>query len=225
MLVYALIAINAAVFLYQIVQGQQGMQEVVYRYGVVPYYLAVDLHAGSLITPFTSMFMHGGWMHIIGNMWFLWVFGDNLEDALGKAKFIAFYLVCGIAAAAGQILVDPSSKIPMVGASGSISGVLAGYVMLYPQARVLTLVPIFIFLQFVELPAFLFIFIWFGFQLLQGVASLGVQSGGGVAFFAHIGGFVAGLAMVRFLIKRGGPKRPMPPSPPGPRFDRDRFGL
>jgi membrane associated rhomboid family serine protease len=178
------------------------------------YFVEEGARAWTWITPLTSMFMHGGWMHIIGNMWFLWVFGDNLEDVMGRGRFIGFYLLCGLAAAVGQMLIDPGSRVPMVGASGAISGVLAGYVRLFPHARVLTLVPIFIFLQFVELPAFLFIFIWFGLQLLQGFASLGqVGTGqGGVAFFAHIGGFVAGLVLVK-LFRRGKPPRSGPRRP------------
>jgi membrane associated rhomboid family serine protease len=147
--------------------------------------------------------MHGGWLHVIGNMWFLWVFGDNVEDAMGRLRYVVFYVACGLAAVVAQVLIDPGSSVPMVGASGAIAGVLGAYVVLYPRARIVTLVPIFIILQFVELPAFVFIFVWFGLQLLSGWASLGTvgQDVGGTAFFAHIGGFVCGLALV-FLLRR-----------------------
>lgn len=218
-LVYGLVAINAAIFLFQVALGEAN-QAFVIRHGVVPYLLtSFDTTPSTLLSPLTSMFMHGGWMHVIGNMWFLWVFGDNVEDALGKARFVVFYLACGLAAVAAQVVVDPDSTVPMIGASGAISGVLAGYVLLYPRARVLTLVPIFIFLQFVELPAFLFIFVWFGLQLLSGLVSLGDLGGGGVAWFAHIGGFLAGLALIPIL-RPPGPRRPEGRVPPRPRFDQ-----
>jgi len=196
--VWVFIAINVAVFLYQVSLGAAGMQGFVQNWGVVPARLLSGREPLDLLTPVTSMFLHGGWFHIIGNMWFLHVFGDNVEDDLGRGRFVAFYLVCGLAAVVGQVIIDPGSTVPMVGASGAIAGVLAGYVRLHPQARVLTVVPIFIFLQFIYLPAFLFIFIWFGFQLLSGLVSLGQigQNVGGVAFFAHIGGFVAGYLLI-----------------------------
>jgi membrane associated rhomboid family serine protease len=151
----------------------------------------------------TSMFLHGGWMHLIGNMLYLWIFGNNVEDAMGPLRFTAFYLLTGIAAAVAQILIDPASPVPMVGASGAIAGVLGGYLVLYPRARVLALVPLGFFTQVTEVPAILFLPIWFLLQLLYGVASLGVQTqGGGVAFWAHIGGFVAGLILVRLFAHR-----------------------
>ncbi len=196
---WMLIAANVAVWLYQVSLGP-AMQGFVERWGVVPYYLTQEPYLGSYLTPLTSMFMHGGWMHLIGNMWFLHVFGDNIEDQLGRTRFVVFYLVSGLGAVALQVLIAPESRVPMVGASGAIAGVLGGYSMLFPRARVLTLVPIFIFIQFVELPAFLFLFVWFGLQLVSGLFSLGMPADvGGVAFFAHIGGFVVGLALVRLL--------------------------
>jgi membrane associated rhomboid family serine protease len=150
------------------------------------------------------MFMHGGFMHIIGNMWFLHVFGDNVEDALGTPRFVLFYLATGLAAVVGQYLSGPDSAIPMVGASGAIAGVLGGYLRLFPHARIVTLIPIFVVMVMRELPAFIFLFVWFGLQFLQGVGSLGVHTG--VAFFAHIGGFVAGVVLVTLFgrRKRGG---------------------
>ena len=223
---WVFIAVNVAVFLYQLSVGQEGGRVLVERFGVVPAYLTSgDFGSrtgggslGSFITPFTSMFMHGGFLHLAGNMWFLHIFGDNVEDVLGRVRYVIFYLLAGLGAALAQILVGPSSTMPMVGASGAISGVLAGYVMLFPRARVVTLVPIFIFLQFMELPAFLFIFVWFGIQVLSGYVSLGAMdaTGGGVAWFAHIGGFVVGLALIRILRPRvtRGPRRDL-----RPRFD------
>jgi membrane associated rhomboid family serine protease len=197
---WMLIAANVAVWLYQVSLGP-AMLVFVERWGVVPYYLTQDPHAGSYLTPLTSMFMHGGWLHLIGNMWFLHVFGDNIEDQLGRARFVIFYVVSGLGAVALQVLIDPESRVPMVGASGAIAGVLGGYMMLFPRARVLTLVPIVIFIQFMELPAFLFLFVWFGLQLVSGLFSLGASGAdvGGVAFFAHIGGFLVGLVLVRLL--------------------------
>ncbi|HEY8427291.1 MAG TPA: rhomboid family intramembrane serine protease [Sandaracinaceae bacterium] len=218
---YSLIAVNVAVWLYQfslngltIGGATPEFQYFVYRWGVIPYYLTVEPTLGSLLTPFTSMFMHGGWLHLIGNMWFLHVFGDNIEDELGHARYLLFYLLSGLGAVALQVAIDPASTVPMVGASGAIAGVLGGYLMLHPRARIITLVPIFIFVQFVELPAFLFLFVWFGLQLLYGMTSLGLpEPAGGVAFFAHVGGFVVGLALVRFMrlpqrARRGGAIEP-----------------
>ena len=153
--------------------------------------------------------MHGGWLHLISNMWFLHIFGDNVEDRIGKIRYVGFYLLCGLAAVIAQVIMDPMSQVPMVGASGAIAGVLAGYVSLFPKARILTLVPIFIFIQFVEIPAFFFIFVWFAIQLLGSQASLAhVGSGmGGVAFFAHVGGFVAGLLLMTVFRQGAGRSR------------------
>jgi membrane associated rhomboid family serine protease len=189
------------------------------RFGVIPDVLVHGSWAtprgaggaiGSLITPLTSMFLHGGLLHLGSNMLFLHVFGDNVEDVLGRGRFLLFYLVCGLGAVFGQIVVDPESVVPMIGASGAISGVLAGYMTLFPHARVVTLVPIFIFIQFMDLPAGFFIVLWFVLQLVQGYLSLGMiaEGGGGVAWFAHIGGFLAGLVCVRLLHRRPRALRP-----------------
>jgi membrane associated rhomboid family serine protease len=194
---YSLIAVNVAVFLYQISLPPEVGKIFVDRFGMVPYYLAGDLHLNSVSTPFTSMFLHGGWLHLISNMWFLHIFGDNVEDALGRSKFVLFYLLCGLLAAAAQIWVDPQSRVPMIGASGAIAGVLGAYFRLFPTARVVTLIPIFFFFVVRELPAVFFIVIWFLLQLVSGIGSLGYgEQAGGVAFFAHIGGFLAGLWLV-----------------------------
>ena len=147
----------------------------------------------------SSMFMHGGWMHIIGNMWFLWVFGDNVEDVMGPVRFIAFYLLSGLAAAAAQILSDPSSAVPMVGASGAIGGVMGAYARLYPRARVNTLLFLGIWITRIEVPALWMLGYWFLLQLLGGLPALGGAEGG-VAFWAHIGGFVGGLGLSFLLI-------------------------
>lgn len=154
----------------------------------------LDNRAG-VSTLFTSMFMHGGWMHIIGNMLFLWVFGDNVEDVMGAVRFVAFYLLCGLTAALAQIVTDPGSLVPMVGASGAIGGVMGAYAVLYPKARVHLLIILVVYVTTISVPAIFVLAYWFLLQLLAGFGSLG-GSAGGVAFWAHIGGFVAGVSLV-----------------------------
>jgi len=154
--------------------------------------------SGHWYTTVTSMFMHGGWMHIIGNMWFLWIFGNNVEDAMGHARFIFFYLLCGLAAAAFQIGADPGSQIPMVGASGAIGGVMGAYILLYPRVHVHMLFILVFYVTTIAVPAFLMLGYWFLVQILSGVATYG-SGGGGVAFWAHIGGFVAGVVLIFFF--------------------------
>lgn len=158
------------------------------------------LQESSWLTLFSSMFMHGSWLHIIGNMWFLWIFGDNVEDAMGPARFLVFYLLCGLAAAAAQMMTDPASTIPMVGASGAIGGVMGAYAWLYPNARVQTLVILGFYITTIALPAWVMLGYWFLLQLLGGLPALGGGTGG-VAFWAHIGGFLAGLLLVGVLHK------------------------
>jgi membrane associated rhomboid family serine protease len=208
-----LIAANAAVwFLYQLPQQDLGIE-----YAYQPCEVTGSCPAGTaigedwLVTSFTSMFMHGGWLHIIGNMLFLWIFGNNVEDAMGKVRFLVFYLLAGYAATALQTVITlatqdgASTAIPNLGASGAVSGVLGAYLMLLPTASVLTLV----FYFFVEVPAFLFLGFWFVFQLYSGGLSLTVpQEGGGVAFFAHVGGFVFGMATVHLFARGRRPLRP-----------------
>lgn len=209
---WALIGANVLIFVATLSLDRAAGEALVMRFGVIPDVLVhgswTTLRGeggaiGSLITPVTSMFLHGGLLHLGSNMLFLHVFGDNVEDVLGRGRFVLFYLVCGLGAVAGQILVDPESVVPMIGASGAISGVLAGYMTLFPHARVVTLVPIFIFIHFMDLPAGFFIVLWFALQLVQGYLSLGIiaDGGGGVAWFAHIGGFLAGLVCVRLLYR------------------------
>jgi membrane associated rhomboid family serine protease len=196
----ALIVVNALAWFYEL---SFGVADATVAYGAVP---GLVLHhaavRGGVAWPWsvvTAMFMHGSWMHIIGNMWFLWIFGDNVEDAMGHVKYLVFYLVCGLAAAAAQILSQPNSMLPMVGASGAIAGVLGAYLHLYPHARVRCLWWLFIFVTFVYVPAWLLLGLWFVSQFLM--------PGEGVAWMAHVGGFVAGFALVRLFVARRPPPR------------------
>jgi len=193
----AFILINTAVFLYQQTLGEVELTRFVFRYALVPV-------AFSLPAVLTSMFMHGDWMHFLGNMLFLWIFGDNVEDRVGHGRFVLFYVICGAAAALAQVWINPASRIPMLGASGAIAGVMGGYFVMFPHSRVLTLVPIFFFIELIEVPAVFFLGIWFLLQFLSGVGSLGAagaQDMGGVAFWAHIAGFAAGVVGI-FLFRR-----------------------
>lgn len=184
---YGLVMVNVLVFIYQLSLGRE-MQYFVINYGMIP----VNILAGSsLYTLFTSMFMHGNFAHILGNMLYLWIFGDNVEDLLGKFYFILMYLLAGLVGSFAHILVSPNSTIPTIGASGAVSGVLGCYMVLYPKARVLALVPIVFFLRIIMLPAYVFLGFWIFLQLLYGFGSIG--GGAGVAYFAHIGGFVVGI--------------------------------
>jgi len=158
--------------------------------------LTADANWWTLVT---SMFMHGGWLHLIGNMWFLWVFGNNIEDSMGHTRFVAFYLLCGVVAAASQLLVDPGSRVPMVGASGAISGVMGAYILLYPRVRVHTLLTLGFFITTVTLPAYVILGYWFLLQLLLGTVGALGGAQGGVAFWAHVGGFVAGLVLIKLF--------------------------
>lgn len=185
---YLLIVANVWVFLHQVSLGP-GIEAFVYRYGLVPRRFV----AGAVGPLFTSMFLHGGWAHLIGNMLYLHIFGDNVEDRLGHLRYLLMYFVAGVSAGLAQVVIDPTSPLPMVGASGAIAGVTGAYFLLFPHARVVTLVPIFVFVQLVEVPAFFFLLFWFLFQLMLGVGSLGGGHVGGVAFWAHIGGFMAGM--------------------------------
>jgi membrane associated rhomboid family serine protease len=149
----------------------------------------------------TSMFLHGGWMHLIGNMWFLWLFGNNIEDSMTRPRFLVFYLLCGIAAALAQVMAEPGSIIPMVGASGAISGVMGGYLVLYPRVRVYTLLPLGFFMTTIQLPAWAMLVYWMVLQVGGGLLQSVAAQGGGVAFWAHIGGFVAGVALIKFFAR------------------------
>jgi membrane associated rhomboid family serine protease len=192
----AFITLNAAVFLYQFVLDPYSANHFVHAYGFVPAQFQP-------LTLLTSMFLHGGWLHLIGNMLFLWVFGDNIEDLLGHARYIAFYLACGVAAALAQYVLNPSSRVPMVGASGAIAGVMGAYMLKYPRARIVT-VAWFVFLFSFEVPAWLLLIYWFVLQFFSGIGSIADahMQRGGTAFFAHIGGFLAGMVLVFAFKKR-----------------------
>ncbi len=167
-----------------------------------PLVICPDAPGLAWYTVVTSVFLHGGWFHLIGNMWFLWVFGNNIEDAMGPGRFVAFYLLCGIVAALAQIVVQPGSPVPMVGASGAVSGIMGAYLVLYPRVRVHLLVVLFVFITRLTVPAYLMLLYWVFLQVLGGLPTLaGVASNGGVAFMAHIGGFIAGLICIRFFAK------------------------
>ncbi len=190
-----------AVFAWQLSLDERAGQVAVYALGVIPAVLFDHVSLSSqvaLVPPlasvFTSMFMHGGWMHLIGNMLYLWIFGDNVEASMGHGRFLVFYLLCGVAAVLAQALPDTRSQVPMIGASGAISGVLGAYLLLHPHARVLVLVPLGVFSQIVRLPAMVVLGLWFVMQLIS--SALTPSGGGGVAFGAHIGGFVAGAALI-----------------------------
>lgn len=197
-----LIAANVAVFFYQVTLPARLEQRFLMHYAMIPGRVAEELgHPGAPLlgaaTILTSMFLHGGFMHLLGNMWFLWVFGDNIEDRLGHLRYLIFYLLCGVGAALAHFLTDARSTIPVVGASGAISGVLGAYFLLFPGRKVVTLIPLVIVFFTVKLPAVVILGYWFAIQFLNGFVSLGGQQGPGVAWWAHIGGFVLGLVLVR----------------------------
>ncbi|MDX1608884.1 MAG: rhomboid family intramembrane serine protease [Halofilum sp. (in: g-proteobacteria)] len=198
---YTVLVACVAVFLWQFSLEPRAAQVAVYAFGMIPAVLfgAASLPSEVALVPpaatlVTSMFLHGGWMHLIGNMLYLWIFADNVEDAMGHVRFVVFYLLCGLAAALAQAALDPGSQIPMVGASGAISGVLGAYLLLHPKAHVLVFVPLGYFSQLVRLPALLVLGLWFVLQLIQ--QSMAPAGEGGVAFMAHIGGFVAGMVLI-----------------------------
>jgi len=199
-LTIGLIAVNVLVYIIQMMLPPQEVVEFIRLYGLIP----LEISSGNPFIPhpvplyatiFTSMFIHGGLFHLGGNMLYLWIFGDNVEDRMGRQKFLMFYLLSGVGAAAAQIWADPASKIPMIGASGAISGVLGAYLFLFPHARVLTLIPLGLFSRVIEIPALVVLGFWIIVQVLNGVMTFGAKAGG-VAWLAHVGGFVAGLVMV-----------------------------
>jgi membrane associated rhomboid family serine protease len=187
-----LIVINVLVFAYQFTLDKPLLEEFILYFGLIP-------AAFSWVAVLTSMFVHGGILHVGGNMLYLWIFGDNVEDRMGHGRFLVFYLLCGTAAALAQTAVRPDSTIAMVGASGAIAGVMGAYFVLYPRSRIVTLVPLFVFMQVMEVPAILFLGVWFLLQFLSGVGSIAAtaaEPAGGIAFWAHIAGFVAGISGV-----------------------------
>jgi membrane associated rhomboid family serine protease len=201
-----IIIANFVVFLYQTaLPGGRAQLAFVYQYGAVPAHILQGVNLGrpmlepAWLTIFTAMFMHGGWLHILGNMLFLWVFGNNVEDNMGKAKFIIFYLTCGFAATAAQLLMmadSPAAKVPMLGASGAVAGVLGAYLVKFPGARVRNLVFLFPFITVISLPAWVVLGFWFVLQFFSAAVSGLAETTGGVAYFAHVGGFIAGMILI-----------------------------
>jgi membrane associated rhomboid family serine protease len=189
-----IIAVNVLVFLFEVALDPFSRNQFIAMYGVVPDHL-------DMTTLFTSMFIHGGWMHLIGNMWFLWIYGDNVEDILGPWKYLLFYLLCGVTAGLVHVVTNPYSRVPTVGASGAIAGVMGAYMVKFPHSRILTLIPIFIFFTTVEIPAVFILVYWFILQFFSGVGSVGYShlSRGGVAWFAHVGGFIAGIILIYLM--------------------------
>jgi len=207
---WSIIAICVLVFFWQVSLGSNGGQVAAYQFGMIPARLfgtaTLDptlVAIPAWATVFTSMFMHGGWLHLGFNMLFLWIFGDNIEDSMGHGRYLAFYLLCGVAAALAQAVIDPGSTIPMVGASGAISGVLGAYLLLHPQATVRTVIFLGVFVTMMHLPALIVLGLWFLLQLAS--AAFSDTGEGGVAFWAHVGGFVAGMALVPLFKKRNVP--------------------
>jgi membrane associated rhomboid family serine protease len=192
----SLIAVNAVIFLYQVTLSPAALNHMVNEWGIVP-----DRIGQNLLPLFTSMFLHGGWMHLIGNMLYLWVFGRNIEDLIGGGRFLVLYLLCGLVAAVVHVIFNPYSRMPTIGASGAIAGVMGAYLIKFPRARIITLVPIFFFFTTVELPAAVLLLFWFAIQFFSGFGTLGENdySGGGTAWFAHIGGFIAGMLLIRLF--------------------------
>ena len=189
------IVANTLVFLFELSLSDQELEALVRLYGVVPARF-------NWLPVVTSMFLHGNWLHFLGNMLYLWIFGDNVEDRLGHIRFVLFYLFCGAAAAGVHVLINPASSVPTIGASGAIAGVMGAYFVMYPRSRVLALLPLFIFWELIEVPAIIFLGFWFLMQFFSGVGSLVADAsveGGGIAFWAHVAGFVAGMLAVGVL--------------------------
>ncbi|HUJ26510.1 MAG TPA: rhomboid family intramembrane serine protease [Myxococcales bacterium] len=210
-----LIALNVMVFLHEVGLGPY-LERFVFAYGLIPrrlvYWRGDPLDPLRFLPLLTSMFWHGGWLHLLGNMLYLWIFGDNVEDRLGHFRYLFFYLLCGAVAGLTQVALNPASQLPTIGASGAIAGVLGAYLVTYPRSRVLTFVPLFFLPWFVEIPAVFYLAFWFLMQLLEGIGSLGARTAdtGGVAVWAHVGGFIAGVILVKLMQPAG--TRPSYPS-------------
>ena len=208
---WTLIGLCTAVFLYQQLLGERVLFEFMHIHGVVParfthpsYAAHVGYPEGGWLSFLTYMFLHGSWLHYLLNMWVLWIFADNVEEALGSLRFLIFYILCGVTAAAVHVVFNWNAPVPVIGASGAIAGVMGGYFRLFPKARVTTLIPIIIIPWIVDLPAVVFLSVWFIVQLLSGLAGTAVEGqAAAVAFWAHVGGFAAGLALVRWLLPPG----------------------
>ena len=198
----SIIALNVLVFLYQLLLPEAALDQFILRAGMVPHDLSTDLSMATVGSLFTSMFLHGGWMHIIGNMLYLWIFGDNVEDYWGPLGYLFFYLIAGVSASLAQVAIDPASTIPTIGASGAIAGVLGAYAVLLPKARVRTLVIFIGIIRFVQMSALVVLGSWFVLQLFSGFAAISSTASGGVAWFAHIGGFLMGIVVAALFKKR-----------------------
>ena len=193
----SLILINLGIFLYLVFNNM--LDVFVMTHGVVPKNFFADFSPLTQLYLFTiAIFLHGGWLHVLGNMLYLWIFGDNVEDRMGHFRYLIFYLICGYTATLAHVFIEPLSTMPMVGASGAIAGVLGAYLVLFPRAKVLTLIPIFFFITFLRIPAVLFLGFWFVLQIFNGM----VSGSAGVAWWAHIGGFIVGMILVKFLAQR-----------------------
>ena len=211
----ALIVVNVLVFMHEVALGPY-LEKFVFAYGLIPrrlvYWPGEALDPARFLPLITSMFWHGGWLHLLGNMLYLWIFGDNVEDRLGHLRYLLFYLLAGTAAGLAQVALNPASRLPTVGASGAIAGVLGAYLVTYPRARVLTFVPLFFVPWFVEVPAFAYLVLWFLMQLLAGLGTLGAPvETGGVAVWAHVGGFIAGVVLVKLMQPARPGSRPSAP--------------
>lgn len=215
---WLIIIANLLVFiLVELPLGPRQLDRLVLTFGVVPARCALPemagheaallraaraLISGCAVPLFASMFLHSGWLHIVSNLWALYIFGDNVEDRMGSGRYLVFYLLSGVAAGLTQVVVGPASRVPAIGASGAIAGVLGAYLILYPKSRVITLVPLFFLPWFIEIPAIIYLGIWFASQFFSGVSSLGTAAAGGVAYWAHIGGFVCGILLVGLFARR-----------------------
>lgn len=198
-----IIALATAGFLYEfLLPSERALNAFIGTFALIPANLLNDPSPGNIMTLFTAMFLHAGWLHLIGNMLYLWIFGNNVEDAMGHIRYLIFYFLSGLGASALQIAVDPGSVVPNLGASGAIAGVLGAYLLLYPQARVVSLLFLGYFIRLVRIPALIVLGFWIILQLFSGLGSLGLQQTGGIAYFAHIGGFATGLLLVNLFARR-----------------------
>ncbi len=198
---WMLIAANALAFLYELQFSPAGLKRLIETWGLIPVHLLVN-PSQAWITIFSAMFLHGGWLHILSNMWVLFIFGDNVEDRLGHVRYLVFYLLCGVAAGLLDAYVQPQSSVPMIGASGAIAGVLGAYLLLFPQAHILSFVPILFIFTLIEIPAYVFLIFWFILQLFSGITTMSGADSGGIAWWAHVGGFLFGLLAVNLFVRR-----------------------
>ncbi|GIV28474.1 MAG: rhomboid family intramembrane serine protease [Bacteroidia bacterium] len=207
---YFLILLNTIIFFFEIILPDDALELFFFHFGLVParytnfeFAIETGLNPNNYFPFFTNMFLHSGWAHIIGNMWTLYIFGDNVEDKMGPWKYLLFYILCGLSASLTHYYINPDSTIPAVGASGAISGVMGAYMLLFPRSRIIFLFVLFFFIDFIQIPAFIYLLFWFLGQLMSGTVSLFVlpQNVGGIAFWAHIGGFVGGILIYKFFIQ------------------------